>query len=524
MNRLAGVYLTIVAWSLAGCGKHAHDEHGHGGHSHGEHAAHGEDEEEPTLAITRWTDKYELFVELPAPQPGRPVAYHAHVTRLSDFLAVTEGTFRVRFKTPTGVASEATQSGTKRPGIFVFESPAPSAGTYALEMSYEYGGTTDVFDCGAVTVSDPPTAAAPGAEGPITFLKESQWKLPFATAWAAERPMAREIELSATVEPAASDQLTVSAPTGGLFFHNAGVVLAEGSRVNKGDILGTIAPTVAGDDFGRLQLAVEEARLGREQRQREIARVQPLVAQGLVPERRLIELRNDVETYSAQLRSAGGRLARVVTPGGQGALVIKATLDGVVSQVLVSNGGPVEAGNPLVRIGGTESFWLRARFVAKAPGDLRGATPTSIRMQDGTTIPLEPLGARFLSASPSIDIDSQLATWLVEVAPSAAGAAPVDGLLGLRAGMTVVLAVRVGEAQSLLAVPRGAVVQINTRPYVFVQTDGEHFERRAVTVGQHEGDWVHISRGVALGERVVTLGGFDIHLASLMGTIESHRH
>jgi multidrug efflux pump subunit AcrA (membrane-fusion protein) len=78
--------------------------------------------------------------------------------------------------------------------------------------------------------------------------------------------------------------------------------------------------------------------------------------------------------------------------------------------------------------------------------------------------------------------------------------------------------------QLLLAIPRGAVVEINTRSYVFVQADGEHFEKRAVTLGRQDGPWVEVSSGVAKGERVVTHGGFDIHLASLMGTVESHRH
>ena len=72
--------------------------------------------------------------------------------------------------------------------------------------------------------------------------------------------------------------------------------------------------------------------------------------------------------------------------------------------------------------------------------------------------------------------------------------------------------------------PREAVIEINTRPYVFVQADGEHFERRAVTVGREDGPWLEIASGVKKGERVVSKGGYDIHLASLMGTVESHRH
>ena len=75
-----------------------------------------------------------------------------------------------------------------------------------------------------------------------------------------------------------------------------------------------------------------------------------------------------------------------------------------------------------------------------------------------------------------------------------------------------------------IVVPRGAVVEIDTRPYVFVQIDGEHFEKRAVQVGPPDVGFIPILRGVEKEERVVTVGGFDIHLAAVMGTVESHRH
>ncbi|HEY6079345.1 MAG TPA: efflux RND transporter periplasmic adaptor subunit [Polyangiaceae bacterium] len=512
-----------VALLLLACDRGA--GHGHDHDHEDAHAGHAEAEQEgPSLALTRWTERYELFVELPAPMPGKPVAYHAHVTRLSDFGAVGEGTFRVRFSTPTGVAQEAVQVGVKRPGIFAFEGPAPGAGTYGLEMVYEHAAERDVFDCGSVTVANKPVAAElelPG--GAITFLKESQWKVPFGTAWAEQRSMARELELAADVEPAGKDQLTVGAPTGGRFFHNPKLALAEGMPIKKGDVLGSIAPTVAGDDYSRLQFAVEEARLASEQTEREIARVEPLVKQGLLPERRLIELRNELETQTARLKSAGGRLGRVDSPGGAGGLAIKSTLDGVISQVVVPNGEPVQAGAPLVRIGGTEQLWVRARFVAKPASMLVDPTPVALRLASGERVSLEARGARFLSALPVVDVASRVATWIVDV-PAAAVRA--KGLTGndLRPGASVVLSVRIGKPEPALAVPRSAVVEINTRPYVFVQADGEHFEKRSVAVGHADGEFVRIESGVKRGERVVTRGGFDIHLASLMGSVESHRH
>lgn len=516
-TRWASFGMVLAFGAAAACVPGVHDEHGH---EHG--GGHEEAEEAPPLAITRWTDRHELFVEFPQPIAGKPVPYHAHVTRLDGFAAVTEGVFHVRFRSASAVAAEAHIQGVKRPGIFVPEGLAPAEGTYSLEMTYEHGGATDVFDCGPIRVVGAPLAPEPEApSSAITFLKESQWKIPFGTAWAEERPIARELEVPATVEPAAGDRLTVAAPTGGRFFHNPKLALAEGGVVAKGDILGFVAPTIAGEDYSRLLQGADEARLEVERLERELARVEPLVKQGLLPERRRLDLRSELDAASARRRGAQGRVGNVTAPGGAGGLPIRASVGGLLSEVLVPNGEPVSAGAPLVRLGGTESLWLRARFIAKPAASYAGAAPASVRLANGERLELGEGRGRLLSTQPVVDPSSRIATWIVEV-PRRAGT-PL-GSADLRPGASVVLSLRLGEAHPALSVPREAVIDINTRSYVFVQVDGEHFEKRAVSLGDGDGAFVALTAGVAKGERVVTRGGFDVHLASLVGVVESHRH
>ncbi|MBI3201157.1 MAG: efflux RND transporter periplasmic adaptor subunit [Myxococcales bacterium] len=504
---LALALLALVA--TVSCGRDAT----HDGHSHGKEST----EPEP-VSITKWTEKHELFVEFPPPVAGKTVEYHAHVTALEGFRALTAGRFRVRWKTPSGVAAETQIDGVKRAGIFTPSGPAPSPGSYELEMSVEHDGATDVFDCGPIVIGD--AAKAPAEEAPsaaITFLKESQWKIPFGTDWATERSLAKEVELPATVEPAGTDQLVIGSPTGGRFFHNPKLALAEGSRIRKGDVVGSIAPTVAGEDYSRLQLAVDEARISKDQVEREIKRVEPMVKEGLLPEKRLTELRNERDTLSARLSAAKGRIGRVLAPGGTGGLPIRSSIEGIVSQVLVPNGEPVDAGAALVRIGGTSSVWVRTRFVARPAAAFTGAAPAAVRLPSGARIDVGSAGARLLSAAPVIDPTSRIATWVLEVPPQA-------GERPLQPGMQVVLLLRVGAPRTVLSVPKSAVVEINTRPFVFVQVDGEHFEKRNVTLGDSDGGFVELTSGIAKGERIVTTGGFDVHLGSLMGSVESHRH
>lgn len=507
---------SATAW-VAAC--HHHDEQDGHGHPHADGSAHAEEPPEPEpISITQWTERYELFVEIPPPVKDKPISYHAHVTRLSDFQAVTEGRFVVRYQDAAGkLAREHAQVGVKRPGIFVFEGEGLPVGEYSVAMQYEHEGLTDTWDCGKIEVlaADPPPAAET-ADTSITFLKESQWKIAFRTAWAEERPVRRQLELPGVVEPAGSDQLTIGAPTGGRFVHDAKRALTVGLKVEKGDVLGIIVPNVADEDFSRLSFAVEDAAIAKKQNDNEIARVTPLVEKGLLPEKRLIELKNEAELLSSRLRLAQQRIGALTGDGKKG-LQVKADMSGLIAEVVVTNGETVASGAPLVRLGGDKSLWVRARTFARGPFD--AAEPATVRAQAQAPVDLGPLGAKFLSPSPTIDPSTRVGTWLVDLG-SKTEAFPPE----LRVGASVVLTVRFGAAEPRTVVPRGAVVEIDTRPYVFVQIDGEHFEKRPVTVGPEDLGFIPVLRGVEQRERVVTVGGFDIHLAAVMGTVESHRH
>ena len=73
-------------------------------------------------------------------------------------------------------------------------------------------------------------------------------------------------------------------------------------------------------------------------------------------------------------------------------------------------------------------------------------------------------------------------------------------------------------------VPEAAIVDDAGRPIVFVQREGETFERRAVTVGARSGDLVQVTAGLRPGERVVTKGAYLVRLASLSTSVPAHGH
>jgi len=71
------------------------------------------------------------------------------------------------------------------------------------------------------------------------------------------------------------------------------------------------------------------------------------------------------------------------------------------------------------------------------------------------------------------------------------------------------------ESRVGLTVPAASIQEMNREPVVFVQKDANHFEKRAVTLGNRNEQFAEISSGLRQGEKVVANGSFYIKSALL---------
>jgi RND family efflux transporter MFP subunit len=78
----------------------------------------------------------------------------------------------------------------------------------------------------------------------------------------------------------------------------------------------------------------------------------------------------------------------------------------------------------------------------------------------------------------------------------------------LKPEMYATILLSAGEPRETLAVPAGAVQEIEGKPFVFVRTEAGDFERRDVTLGLEAEGWVEVRSGVREGEAVATTGSF----------------
>src|SRR2546422_5287223 len=103
-----------------------------------------ENAEPPTLNVTHWTEKTELYMEYPPLVAGQPALFAVHLTKLDDFKALNAGTPSIEFTAESGGTRTVLRgSPPSRPGAFRVEGKPPAAGRYRWALVVEAPGLVD---------------------------------------------------------------------------------------------------------------------------------------------------------------------------------------------------------------------------------------------------------------------------------------------------------------------------------------------------------------------------------------------
>ncbi|OFW48941.1 MAG: hypothetical protein A3G77_05095 [Acidobacteria bacterium RIFCSPLOWO2_12_FULL_68_19] len=481
----------------------------------------------PTVAVTGWTEKTELFMEYPPLVAGRTAVYAVHLTRLSDFSAMTTGRPHLEFTPESGGAPVVLQGNPpSRPGVFRVEGAAPPAGRYRWALIVEAPDLSDRHDLGAVTVfADEPAALAGAEQQPqegaaaISYLKEPQWTNGFATALVQETDVRTSIRAPATVHPLPGGEAVVSAPAAGRLA--AAALPSLGDRVRVGQTLAWIEPRLsAGADRATLAADVAEAQAALEAARVEQARAERLLAERAVPARRVEDARRATAIADTRLRAAEARLAQweetLRTGGGTASgnrFALVAPITGRLAAVSATLGAAYEEGTPLFRIVRTDRVELEVQVQAADAATARQVAGVELEIP-GVVEPvvLEP---RHVYDAGVVDATTRALPLQMDVIN------PGERLL-IGQGGTAVLYGR--ERRRVPAVPKEAVLMEAGRPYVFVQIGGEQFVRRFIEIASRDGELVGVASGVTPGERVVTRGAYDVQLAAAAGGLPAEGH
>jgi len=481
----------------------------------------------PTLDVTNWTDKSELFMEYPPLVAGQTVRFAVHLTQLRDFSAVNAGRPHIEFTPEAGGPAIAVPgSEPLRPGAFRVEGALPPAGRYRWALIVDAPGLMDRHDLGLATVfadqaSAVKEAEKAGGEDPaaIAYLKEQQWTNPFATALVREGNVRGIVRVPAVIQPVTGGEAIVSAPASGRFA--AASLISIGATVRRGQELGRLEPRLAGsDDRATLAASVAEAQVAVDAARAEQARTERLLADRAVPARRVDEARRTVTVTEARLQAAQARLNQrdeTLHDGGGvasgNAYVLRAPLSGRVVEVMATLGAAYQEGAPLFRIVKMDEVELQALVQAADVDRTRDVTGLALEIPGRE----DPIPLRLHHKHDSGAIDPQTRALTVQFEVDNPGGRLLIGQSG-----TVVLFTR--EQVHVPVVPKDAVLMEAGRPYVFVQSGGEAFARRFVEIAARQDDVIGLKSGVNPGERVVVRGAYDVQLASAAKGLPAEGH
>ncbi|MBK9072565.1 MAG: efflux RND transporter periplasmic adaptor subunit [Myxococcales bacterium] len=530
--------IAVVAALAAGCKGHGSghdhaDDHPKGHDHHEEGHGHGDG---PVVRITRWSERLELFAEHPTAIAGVELKLLTHLTVLEDFRALEQAEVVLEL-TRVNAGGDANANASPltasakaplRPGIYELVFTPPQAGTYRGRLVVS-GSVVDVIDGLEVVVAADAKGvtaapAAPEEDASIELLKEQQWGLPFATAFARKGALVPAIEVAGTVGTPPGGSADIGAPITGRVIAPPQGLPRPGIEVRKGQLLATLAPAPSSpEEAARASLAVSEAdaRLARARAAAE--RAERLIKDQAISQRDVEDARREVGVAEEAARAArGAQQLFVGATGGAGAgsWRLVSPISGTLVEVAATPGATVAPGTLLFRVVDTRELWISARVPEQDAARLRADRDAAYQIAglDGflpIAITDKAAGASLVAIGRTVDQVSRTVDVIYALTRPASQ---------LRVGGLVRVSVPAGDEFVGVVVPTTAIVEDEGREVVYVQVDGEHFEARVVKTSARMGDRIGISQGLVDGERVVTRGANVVRLAARAPTTEAHGH
>lgn len=477
----------LFSWLLTGC--HSHD--------HPEEAA---QTEAPTVSVTLYTKATELFLEYPQLVAGEEAKFLVHLTDLKDFKPVTTGKLVMTFTHQSGEKVTVTEEKPARAGIFTPTVKIGKTGKYKLEMNLTGSQVNDLITVDEVVVFASKKEFPPEKEenaALVSFLKEQQWKIDYATEPVATQMMQSSIiSTGEFIAKPESFSKVISPLTGIILVKKNANFPKIGAFVKKGATLLHISPT---SDAGlNLQKIKSDYLLAGQ----ELERVKLLYEKNAVSKKRLEEATSDYDTKSAVYNALLDQVK--LTENG---FSILAPIDGYVESVFVSLGSHVTSGQELLSIINPARIVLKANVPAAKYEAADKAVDASfiIEGQDEELV-LSKLRGKKVAISSSVNPANRTVPVYFEFD---------NPKRSIKIGMYAEVFIKTGKPEETMAIPESAIVDEDGNSTVYVLVGGESFEKRIVKTGVKDNGFVQILSGLKEGERIVTKGAYQVRLAAL---------
>ena len=251
----------------------------------------------------------------------------------------------------------------------------------------------------------------------------------------------------------------------------------EGDMVRRGQVLATLVP----DDQ---QISVKKAELKASNARLAYNRAKDLVEKELISREEYDKLEIDFRLAEQELAEAEWALSKTS---------IRAPFTGRVTERMTQAGQHVQVGDELFQVTDFDPLIARIYLPERDVIGLTEGREVRIRLNAAEAVAF---AGRIRQISPIVDTATGTVKITVEAADS-----PTD----VRPGSFVTVDIVRETRSATLLVPREAVLRELQKAHVFVANEAVA-EKRAVTLGLEEGDYVEALSGVTAGETVIVAG------------------
>ncbi len=494
------IYLSFLIF-VFGCGTHKPENNEH---------------ETPSVSVTQWTDKMEIFMEYEIPVKSNPVKFIVHLTKLKDFKAITGGELTLVFAHENGERIQIKENNLLREGIFTPSTTFELTGKFNFTIDYNSKDVTEHFDIGEIVVyqsqDEIPVEEESEDEG-ISFLKEQQWKTEFRTEPARNLKIHCAIIAMGEVLPKQQSYVEIISPTDGVLNvqHNNNMV-NPGTLMKKGQQALVLSPPLNATNSW-IEWVLEYERSKSEFDRAEKLLTKQSISVGDYEKIKYNYLIQKAKYKSFLIDEAAEKQINFDLE--KNTLKINAPIDGIVTDIMVYPGQKVSAGQKLMTIINPDMVWIKINLFEKDYYKIDKLQGLSLIIPGlDSLIVFDRKSLNVLNTGNVIDAQTRSIPVLVELKNPA-------GILKI--GQVLQVELYTSEQKDELCVPKHAVYDDDGKQVIFVHTEGETFEKRSVVTGGSYQGWVAILSGIKDGERVVTEGGYQIKLASTSAAI-GHPH
>lgn len=316
------------------------------------------------------------------------------------------------------------------------------------------------------------------------------------------------IRTSGEILPAQGDETAVVATTSGVITLGDKAAgnksrLLPGSRVAEGQAIAVIsAKNMAdGDPVAKSAAAYEAAK-------KEFERAESLIKVNAISQKAYDQAKKEYETakaeYDAYASKAGAKGLSLMSP-----------MTGYVKEVLVNEGDYVTSGQPVAIVSQNRRLQLRADLPEKYWASANRIIGANFRPSySEETYSVKNLGGRMISAGRSAAQGSFYIPVIFEF----------NNTGNFIPGAFCEVYLIEGQKENIISVPETALIEEQGVYSVYVKICKTEYRKQEVKIGESDGLRREILKGLNEGDEVVTVGAYQVKLASVASAIPGHSH